>query len=854
MSRLTERLFVLLLVLSVPPSLLGQSRREAVQQGKQATALIEVEGSRAPASAFAVDNQGRFVTAARAVLTPAGPVHSVRVTIDRGEQGPAIWSARVRRIDRARGLALLQVDSPQDGAQVLPVPLPIDRGEGLTKGMEVIAFGVALGRALGGGESPGVAVNLGKVSNLVQDGDKLVQLEIDAALNAGNEGGPLLSREGKVVGVIEGQLIGFTGERAGTSRQKTVIGPITGQRRAGYPILAVPAGLLREFLIVPEIRFAPPFSGTILASRRAEPQKIAFALQFPPELDPSAVEVVILIEAGPGDRRIYPAKYRGRSDDQRARESLYQSTIVPVPAADPSPVLTVEYRSGAVRGRAADRPFHVGGRVVRLAEVNRVYLAPIASPPSDRDVQKQPLERSQDRPDRKPLVVLNTAEVLRGPITGLEPLVLEVDGTSIPVDLARAAVVDVRTGDITPSPATIGCTVVVRRGKEELGRQSFPLVLRGADGGGPADSTSPRRPGWDPFAGRLELELSPSMPIGARGAGASIKPSPVPLEGTKEIPLDGAVTDLITGGGGRYLLAVLGSRHTIAVFDVNEARIIGHIPLPAADALVTAGAEDVLVFEPGSSRLERWALKTLALAGSRPFLTNCEVKNIALGCDSAGPLLVHGHALGRPGHVDFDFDCLIDPETLRFARFKDLQPPGVTDGRVGGDARGLAEQGEARSLPPDMRAWFNTGATRFAARGVLHVRVSADGRSFWIGGSGRRAEMVKIVVDKRAIEFHAVESFVAKGLPQDQALLLTVEPKTYLAIGGSGKAICNIYRGSGNRPIGSLDVFDVKPVDPNDWERTGLTLDKRFHYVPAAQLLVTAPDSNDRLVLRHVPW
>jgi hypothetical protein len=35
------------------------------------------------------------------------------------------------------------------------------------------------------------------------------------------------------------------------------------------------------------------------------------------------------------------------------------------------------------------------------------------------------------------------------------------------------------------------------------------------------------------------------------------------------------------------------------------------------------------------------------------------------------------------------------------------------------------------------------------------------------------------------------------------------------------------------------------------WFHDHLTIDKRFHFVPAAQLLITIPPSNDRLMLRH---
>src|SRR5262249_49683563 len=124
------------------------------------------------------------------------------------------------------------------------------------------------------------------------------------------------------------------------------------------------------------------------------------------------------------------------------------------------------------------------------------------------------------------------------------------------------------------------------------------------------------------------------MPAGAKGAVASIKPPTIRRDRKKAIFLEGIIGDVVTGCGGRYLLLVLRSNRKLAVFDVNEARIVGYMPLPAEDVLVAAGADNAFIFDPASKLLETWALKTRARTGARPFLTNCRAMNITLGSDS----------------------------------------------------------------------------------------------------------------------------------------------------------------------------------------------------------------------------
>jgi WD40 repeat protein len=140
------------------------------------------------ATAFAVHPDGYLLTAAHVV---------------RGAQkvGVAIAGSRhdatVIGVDEKRDLALLQVK-----ARGLPV-LPLGDSDAVQVGEEVRAFGFPLASALG----DTVKVTRGTISGThTKDAHEVFQ--IDAAVNPGNSGGPLVNEKGEVIGIVNAKLAG----------------------------------------------------------------------------------------------------------------------------------------------------------------------------------------------------------------------------------------------------------------------------------------------------------------------------------------------------------------------------------------------------------------------------------------------------------------------------------------------------------------------------------------------------------------------------------------------------------------------------------------------------------------------
>jgi S1-C subfamily serine protease len=122
---------------------------------------------------------------------------AITVTFADGTRSPADIVTR----DRDNDIAVLRaVQSP---AEIVPATLGDPRG--VREGSEAYAVGSPFG--LAGSMSEGVISGLDRSFRL-EDGGVVLRglIQIDAAVNPGNSGGPLLDREGHVIGIVAALL------------------------------------------------------------------------------------------------------------------------------------------------------------------------------------------------------------------------------------------------------------------------------------------------------------------------------------------------------------------------------------------------------------------------------------------------------------------------------------------------------------------------------------------------------------------------------------------------------------------------------------------------------------------------
>src|SRR5215207_4719014 len=152
-------------------------------------------------SGFVWDEQGRIVTNFHVIqdtlqVTPAGavtirPSATVRVTLAEG----GAWNARLVGVAPDKDLAVLQIDAPAGSLK----PIPVGSSGDLEVGQTVYAIGNPFGQSLT--FTHGIVSALDREIQSATDRPITGVIQTDAPLNPGNSGGPLLDREGRLIGV-----------------------------------------------------------------------------------------------------------------------------------------------------------------------------------------------------------------------------------------------------------------------------------------------------------------------------------------------------------------------------------------------------------------------------------------------------------------------------------------------------------------------------------------------------------------------------------------------------------------------------------------------------------------------------
>lgn len=164
------------------------SLEEVVRRSLPAVVLIETSSGRG--SGFFVE-PGRLLTNYHVIADN----YSVNLLYSNGDKGSATVASYSKDFD----LAVLKVAKPRPDQATLP----LGSIGGMRTGQEVVAIGSPLG-VLQNSVTRGIVSGLRKV-------DTLTVIQTDAALNPGNSGGPLLDRQGNVLGVNSFLLRGAQG-------------------------------------------------------------------------------------------------------------------------------------------------------------------------------------------------------------------------------------------------------------------------------------------------------------------------------------------------------------------------------------------------------------------------------------------------------------------------------------------------------------------------------------------------------------------------------------------------------------------------------------------------------------------
>jgi hypothetical protein len=253
------------------------------------------------------------------------------------------------------------------------------------------------------------------------------------------------------------------------------------------------------------------------------------------------------------------------------------------------------------------------------------------------------------------------------------------------------------------------------------------------------------------------------------------------------------------------------------------------------------------------------------------------LKSLAMGSDSDGPLLAVWSPDSRnaiPEQARFSF--------LETKSFKVLKAGGITNGGLQGIGT-VSPAGGSIRLHPFIRdqvhvrasaagslyaIWhtdsspsgFQTLAvSRNALSGIYnhdsldHLAPGPDGRTVFTGRGG--------VLDAQGKPVRATDPR-SPGI--SELAIPSNDPAYYLSINGLAQngAPNSALKGvttsvhsaaDGTRLLVVKDLDEMNGTTPNEsWIKDDFTVEKRFHFIPAANLLITIPFTNDRLLLRRL--
>ncbi len=470
----------------------------------------------------------------------------------------------------------------------------------------------------------------------------------------------------------------------------------------------------------------------------------------------------LLLQAGDEEAREFPMKKQG---------GVWVVSAKPAGKIAARRVeISARIGTGAVTGTTEDVVFKVGDKPMRLSAVRRIEFK------------------------EKPVVLLADGRTtIEGEIANLGTVEIDLADQKIKVDLMKATQI---TLSAAPEIMSVMATVIAIVEGKEVGRtESRMLVLEAV------------RP---PIAD-----------------SASVKITPPTLDEDKVIKrLPEVYSNVVVGGGGRYLIFHLPRIKRLAVFDVNEARVTKYIPLTEPDIAFAAGLDSVVIGLKKAGKLERWSLTTFELekTASPPFKE--DISLVVMGDGSNGPVVVNGQFL--------------DLDTFRGLPIVDQK--GNHPASIGG-ARFPSADGTV------FGSWNThyspSSSTTFVLEGGMVNRYEGGELHHVIPGpDGKTVFTAKGIVSRTLQRSEADDATYGYCLPAvrgDYFLALSS------ATGGKGGGFTVYLRGL-KQPIVKLDKAE-HGLSFDGWDRETDGPWRRVFLIPDAKVIAVLPSSNDRVVL-----
>jgi hypothetical protein len=354
---------------------------------------------------------------------------------------------------------------------------------------------------------------------------------------------------------------------------------------------------------------------------------------------------------------------------------------------------------------------------------------------------------------------------------------------------------------------------------------------------GPAGPASTEPPSDEP----VDLPpLPPQEPIEPPGFAGD----------TQSVGAGGGIADLAVGGGGRYVVVWLREQRKLAILDVRKAAFVKIIPV-AEDVKFAAGMNRLIVVLPKARTVQCWSFADFAMESERPLPLNGTIHSICMGAASNGPLLVHGEGGDFPAQRRLQF---IDIRTMTRMNFrgKDWDQPAVEPTR----------DSEFRAADDGLTfgVWDTRGSPEglgcITVRGGRFRSIYQQDSAGWIVPmpDGRLLATGCGVLTDQLERFRPSREGLA-GFPGHQAPYHLGFPDLapgFVYGNAAFDSAPSLYLPEDRFSFGNLQPVRLGTPQGRSWRDDPLSFDKRFQFVPGAQVLVTIPGANDRVVLERI--
>jgi hypothetical protein len=190
--------FAFLIALSLP-SLFAADWADIVKRCSPAVCKIEIVSSGqalSSGSGFLIDSKGRIFTNAHVVAEAAhDPAVSIEVLFPQSATPDKRYKATLETMSDTVDLAIIDIDAS------MPAALSLHKGDKPQLMAEILVIGFPLGQSLKG--TPGYIQAFQNVPGLG------AMLDLSAAVDPGNSGGPVLDKDGAVVGIVTAKIPGY---------------------------------------------------------------------------------------------------------------------------------------------------------------------------------------------------------------------------------------------------------------------------------------------------------------------------------------------------------------------------------------------------------------------------------------------------------------------------------------------------------------------------------------------------------------------------------------------------------------------------------------------------------------------